>query len=81
MQHRTQKLTTKFLLRLSFRLAEKNIEILAQRPSLNGLSIIRSDQIFFCPNVGPRNKKLFLNPPMYDMPITEENGRVTIGAS
>ena len=26
-------------------------------------------------------KKRFLNPPMYDMPITEENGRVTIGAS
>ena len=35
----------------------------------------------FCANVGPRNKKRFLNPPMYDMPITEENGRVTIGAS
>ena len=35
----------------------------------------------FCANVGARNKKRFLNPPMYDMPITEENGRVTIGAS
>ena len=35
----------------------------------------------FCANVGPRNKKRFLNPPMGDMPITEENGRVTIGAS
>ena len=35
----------------------------------------------FRANVGPRNKKRFLNPPMYDMPITEENGRVTVGAS
>ena len=35
----------------------------------------------FCANVGPRNKKRFLNPPIGDMPITEENGRVTIGAS
>ena len=35
----------------------------------------------FWANVGPRNEKRFLNPPMYDMPITEENGRVTIGAS
>ena len=41
----------------------------------------------FCANVGPRNKKKkqkkkrFLNPPIGDMPITEENGRVTIGAS
>ena len=35
----------------------------------------------FCANVGPRNKKRFLNPSMGDMPITEENGRVTIGAS
>ena len=35
----------------------------------------------FCANVGPRNKKRLLNPPMGDMPITEENGRVTIGAS
>ena len=35
----------------------------------------------FCANVGPRNKKRFLNPPMGDMLITEENGRVTIGAS
>ena len=35
----------------------------------------------FCANVGPRNKKRFLNPFMGDMPITEENGRVTIGAS
>ena len=34
-----------------------------------------------CANVGPRNKKRFLNPPIGDMPITEENGRVTIGAS
>ena len=34
-----------------------------------------------CANVGPRNKKRFLDPPMYDMPITEENGRVTIGVS
>ena len=32
----------------------------------------------FCANVGPR--KRLLNPPMGDMPITEENGRVTIGA-
>ena len=31
-----------------------------------------------CANVGPRNKKRFWNPPMDDMPITEENGRVTI---
>ena len=30
----------------------------------------------FCANVGPRNKKRFLNPPMYNMTITEENGRV-----
>ena len=35
----------------------------------------------FCANVGPRNKNRFLNPSMGDMPITEENGRVTIGAS
>ena len=35
----------------------------------------------FCTNVGPRNKKRFLNPPRGDMPLTEENGRVTIGAS
>ena len=35
----------------------------------------------FCANVDPRNKKRFLNPPMGDMPITEENGWVTIGAS
>ena len=28
-----------------------------------------------------RPKKRFLNPPMGDMPITEENGRVTIGMS
>ena len=35
----------------------------------------------FCANVGRRNKKRFLNPPMGDMPITEENGRVTIGTS
>ena len=35
----------------------------------------------FCANVGPRNKKWFLNPPIGDMPITEENGRVTIGES
>ena len=35
----------------------------------------------FSANVDPTNKKRFLNPPMYDMPITEENGRVTIGAS
>ena len=34
-----------------------------------------------CTDVGPRNKKRFLNPPIGDMPITEENGRVTIGAS
>ena len=32
----------------------------------------------FCANVDPRNKKRFLNPPMGDMPITEENDRVTI---
>ena len=35
----------------------------------------------FGANVGPRNKKRFLNPSMGDMSITEENGRVTIGAS
>ena len=35
----------------------------------------------FCASIGPRNKKRFLNPPMYDMPITEANDRVTIGAS
>ena len=33
----------------------------------------------FCANIGPRNKKRFLNPPIGDMPITEENGQVTIG--
>ena len=32
-----------------------------------------------CANVGPRNKKRVLNPPIGDMPITEENGRVIIG--
>ena len=40
---------------------------------------LEATKIFYA-NVGPRNKKRFLNP-MYDMPITEENGRVTIGAS
>ena len=35
----------------------------------------------FYANVGPRNKKRFLNPPVGDMPITEENGRITIGTS
>ena len=45
MQHRAQNITTKFWLHLSFRLAEKNIEILVQKLSLNGLSI-RGDQIF-----------------------------------
>ena len=45
MQHWAQKLTTKFKLRFSFRLDEKNIEILAQKPSLNGLSI-SDDQKF-----------------------------------
>ena len=35
----------------------------------------------FCANVGPRNIKRFLNPPIGDMSITEENGRVTIGVS
>ena len=35
----------------------------------------------FYANVGPRNKKRFLNPPMGDMPITEENGRITIDTS
>ena len=35
----------------------------------------------FCANVGPRNEKRFLNPPIGNMPITEENGRFTIGAS
>ena len=41
MQQRAQKLTTKFKLYLSFRLAEKkrNIEILVQKPSLNESSI------------------------------------------
>ena len=36
----------------------------------------------FSTNVGPRNKKKRLsNPPIDNMPITEENGRVTIDAS
>ena len=35
----------------------------------------------FCAYVGPRNKKRILNPSMGDMSITEENGRVTFGAS
>ena len=35
----------------------------------------------FCANVGPRNKKRFFNPPIGDMPITEENGRVAVGVS
>ena len=34
-----------------------------------------------CDKVGPRNKKQVLNPHVYDMPITEEDGRVTIGVS
>ena len=25
----------------------------------------------FCANIGPRNKKRFLNPPMYDMPLDQ----------
>ena len=33
-----------------------------------------------CVNVGPRNQNRFLNPSMGDMPITEEKGRITIGA-
>ena len=41
---------------------------------------LKATQIF-CTNVGPRNNKRFLNPAIGDMPITEENGRVTIGAS
>ena len=45
MEHWAQKLTIKFELQLSFRLAEKNIEILAQKPPLNELSI-SGDQIF-----------------------------------
>ena len=35
----------------------------------------------FCTNIGQKNKKRFLNLPIGDMPITEENGRVTIGVS
>ena len=35
----------------------------------------------FGANVGLRNKKRFLDPPIGDMPITEQNGRVTIDAS
>ena len=33
------------------------------------------------PTLAQEIKKQFLNPPIGDMPITEENGRVTIGAS
>ena len=35
----------------------------------------------FAPTLAQEIKKRFLNPPVYDMPITEENGPVTIGAS
>ena len=35
----------------------------------------------FRTNIGPRNKKQFSNSPMGNMPITEENGLVTIGMS
>ena len=35
----------------------------------------------FVPALAQELKKQVLNPPMGDMPITEENGRVTIGAS
>ena len=41
------------------------------------LSAIRN----FWANVDPRNIKRFLNPPIGNIPITEENGRVTIGVS
>ena len=37
--------------------------------------------IFFPANFARRNKKWFLNPPMGNMPIAEENGRITIGVS
>ena len=35
----------------------------------------------FCANVCPRNKETVFEPPMGNMPITEESGRVTIGVS
>ena len=35
----------------------------------------------FAPTLAQEIKNGFLNPPMGDMPITEENGRVTIGTS
>ena len=35
----------------------------------------------FAPTLAQEIKSGFLNPPMGDMPITEENGRLTIGAS
>ena len=35
----------------------------------------------FSPTLAQEIKKRFLNPSMGDLPITEENGRVTIGAS
>ena len=35
----------------------------------------------FAPTLAQEIKKGFLNPPIRDMPITEENGRGTIGAS
>ena len=35
----------------------------------------------FAPTLAQEIKKWFLNPPMGDMPITEENGQDTIGTS
>ena len=40
---------------------------------------LAAPKIFYT-NVGPRTKKRFSNPAMGNMPITEENGRVIIGA-
>ena len=36
---------------------------------------------FFAPTLAQEIKNGFLNPPIGNMPITEENGRITIGAS
>ena len=80
MQHRTQKLTTKFQLQLSFRLAEKEYWNFHPKAIVEWIISKRQPKIF-APTLAQEIKNQFLNPPMGNTPITEENGPVTIGAS
>ena len=43
--------------------------------------IILAATKIFAPTLAQGKKKCFLNPPMGNIPITEESGQVTIGAS